>query len=111
MPTFLRMMEILSCSMAGLLPYILLLVYPFRNHLRFKGYLAGFLTFLITAGVLYYDLLSSLGTAPAVLPFPQLRNAALIVLALVALKQSLSGEEKTVILDKDSELARILMGQ
>lgn len=85
MPTFLRMMEILSCSMAGLLPYILLLVYPFRNHLRFKGYLAGFLTFLITAGVLYYDLLSSLGTAPAVLPFPQLRNAALIVLALVSI--------------------------
>ena len=85
MPTFLRMMEILSCSMAGLLPYILLLVYPFRNHLRLKGYLAGFLTFLITAGVLYYDLLSSLGTAPAVLPFPQLRNAALIVLALVSI--------------------------
>ena len=33
------------------------------------------------------------------------------MLALDALKQSLSGEEKTVILDKDSELARILMGQ
>ena len=33
------------------------------------------------------------------------------ILALDALKQSLSGEEKTVILDQDSELARILMGQ
>ena len=32
-------------------------------------------------------------------------------LALDALKQSLTGEEKTVILDKDSELAKILMGQ
>ena len=32
-------------------------------------------------------------------------------LALDALKQSLSGDEKTVILDKDSELAKILMGQ
>ena len=32
------------------------------------------------------------------------------ILALDALKQSLSGEEKTVILDKDSELAKILMG-
>ena len=31
-------------------------------------------------------------------------------LALDALKQSLTGEEKTVILDKDSELAKILMG-
>ena len=32
-------------------------------------------------------------------------------LALDALKQSLTGDEKTVILDKDSELAKILMGQ
>ena len=31
-------------------------------------------------------------------------------LALDALKQSLTGEEKTVILDADSELAQILMG-
>ena len=32
------------------------------------------------------------------------------MLALDALKQSLTGEEKTVILDQDSELAKILMG-
>ena len=32
------------------------------------------------------------------------------VLALDALKQSLNGEEKTIILDKDSELAKILAG-
>ena len=32
------------------------------------------------------------------------------VLALDALKQSLSGDEKTIILDRDSELAKILMG-
>ena len=31
-------------------------------------------------------------------------------LALDALQKSLSGEENTVILDKDSELAKILMG-
>lgn len=85
MPTFLRMMEILSCSIVGLLPYILLVVYPFRNHLRLKGYPAAFLTFLMTVGVLYYDLLSSLGTAPAALSFPQLRSAALLVLALVSI--------------------------
>ena len=30
--------------------------------------------------------------------------------ALEALKKSLTGDEKTVILDADSELARILMG-
>ena len=30
MPTFLRIMEIISCSMAGFLPYILLLVVLFR---------------------------------------------------------------------------------
>ncbi len=32
-------------------------------------------------------------------------------LALDALKQSLAGDEKTVILDQDSELAKILMGK
>ena len=32
------------------------------------------------------------------------------ILALDALKQSLTGEQKTIILDKDSELAKILMG-
>ena len=32
------------------------------------------------------------------------------ILALDALKQSLTGEEKTVILDADSDLAQILMG-
>jgi len=32
------------------------------------------------------------------------------ILALDALKQSLTGEEKTIILDKDSELAKILAG-
>ena len=33
------------------------------------------------------------------------------ILALDALEQSLTGDEKTVILDADSELAQILMGQ
>ena len=32
------------------------------------------------------------------------------ILALDALEKSLTGEDKTVILDKDSELAKILMG-
>ena len=32
------------------------------------------------------------------------------ILALDALKASLNGENKTVILDKDSDLAQILMG-
>ena len=37
MPTFLTISKILGCYMAGLLPYLLLLIYPFRNHLRLKG--------------------------------------------------------------------------
>ena len=39
MPTYFRMMEVLSCSMMDFLPYILLVVYPFRNHLRLKNLL------------------------------------------------------------------------
>ena len=86
MPTFLRMMEILACSIADFLPYILLLIYPFRNHMRLKGYLADFLTFLMTAGVLYYDLLSSLGTAPTAFSFPLMRSAAFLILAIVSIR-------------------------
>ena len=89
MPTFLRMAEILSCSMAGFLPYILLVIYPFRNHMRLKGYLAGFLTLLMTAALLRYDIVSSLGTASAALPFPLVRGAALVVLALLSIRAPL----------------------
>lgn len=41
---------------------------------------------------------------------PEKRDFYEFTLALDALRDSLSGEEKTVILDADSELARILMG-
>lgn len=86
MPTFLRMMEILSCSMAGFLPYILLLIYPFRNHMRLRGYLASLLTLVMTAGLLYYDILCSLGTAPTALPFPLMRGAAFLILAILSIR-------------------------
>ena len=85
MPTFLRMMEILACSMAGFLPYILLVIYPFRNHMRLKGYLAGLLTLPLSAGVLCYDILAALGTAPTAVPFPLMRAAALLVLAVLSI--------------------------
>ena len=89
MPTFLQMAEILSCSMAGFLPYILLVIYPFRNHMRLKGYLAGFLTLIMTAALLRYDLSASLGTAPAALPIPLVQGAALMVLALLSIRAPL----------------------
>ena len=41
---------------------------------------------------------------------PEKREFYEFMLALDALKQSLTGEEKTVILDADSELAKILTG-
>ena len=62
MPTFFRMAEVLACSLADFLPYILLVVYPFRNHMRLKSVLAGLLTLAMTPAVLYYDILSALGT-------------------------------------------------
>ena len=55
MPTYFRMMEVLSCSLMDFLPYLLLIVYPFRNHLRLKSFLAGVLTLVITPALLYYD--------------------------------------------------------
>ena len=85
MPTFLRIMEILSCSMAGFLPYLLLLIYPFRNHLRLKSFLAGLLTLVMTPALLYHDILSALGTAPIAMAFPLLRSAAFLVFALLVI--------------------------
>ena len=86
MPTFLRMMEILACSMAEYLPYLLLVIYPFRNHVRLKSFLAGLLTLLMTPAVLYYDISCALlGTVPVALPFPLLRSAALLLLAVLVI--------------------------
>ncbi len=85
-PTFLRMVEILSCSMAGFLPCLLLLIYPFRNHLRLKSFLAGFLSLAMTPALLYYDILNALGTAPVSYPFPLMRSVVFLVFALVVIR-------------------------
>lgn len=85
MPTFFRMMEVLSCSMADFLPYILLVVYPFRNRTRLKSFLAGFLTLAITPALLYYDITSALGTSPVDIPFPLMRSAVLLVFAVLVI--------------------------
>jgi len=87
MPTFFRMAEVLACSMADFLPYILLVVYPFRNQTRLKSFLAGLLTLVMTPAVLYYDISCALlGTVPAALPFPLMRSAALLVLAVSVIR-------------------------
>lgn len=86
MPTFLRMMEVLSCSMANFLPYLLLVVYPFRNHLRLKNFLAGFLACAIAPAVLYYDVMTALGTAPIAMPYMLLRSGVLLVFAVLVIE-------------------------
>lgn len=88
MPTYLRMMEILGCSLAGFLPYLLLLVYPFRNHLRLKGFPAVFLTFVMAPALLYHDLSAALGTAPVVFSFPLLRSIVFLVFSLLVIHTS-----------------------
>lgn len=89
MPTFFRMSEILFCSMADFLPYILLVVYPFRNHMRLKSFLAGFLTLLMTPVLLYYDISSALGTSPTDLPFPLMRGVVLLVFAVLVIRANI----------------------
>ena len=89
MPTFFRMMEVLSCSMMDFLPYFLLVVYPFRNHLRLKSFLAGFLMLLMTPAVLYYDILSALGTSPVDMPFPLMRSVALLVFSVLVIRANI----------------------
>lgn len=89
MPTYFRMMEVLSCSLADFLPYILLVVYPFRNHARLKGFPAGVLTLVMTPAVLYYDILSALGTSPTAMSFPLMRSAALLLLGVLAIRANI----------------------
>ena len=87
MPTYFRMMVVLSCSMMDFLPYILLVVYPFRNHLRLKSFLAGVLTLVITPALLYYDTSCALlGTAPVGLPYPLLRSLILLVFSVLVIQ-------------------------
>ena len=87
MPTYFRMMEVLSCSMMDFLPYILLVVYPFRNHLRLKSFLAGVLMLIITPALLYYDISCALlGTAPVGLPYPLLRSLILLVFSVLVIR-------------------------
>lgn len=90
MPTFLRMAEVLFCSMAGFLPYLLLVVYPFRNHLRLKNFLAGLLALIIAPSVLYYDVAAALGTAPAAIPYMLMRSAMLLVFAVLVIHANIS---------------------
>ena len=89
MPTFFRMAEVLYCSMVDFLPYLLLVVYPFRNHMRLKSFLAGLLTLVMTPAVLYYDISSALGTSPISLPFPLMRGAALLVFAILVIRANI----------------------
>ena len=90
MPTYFRMMEVLSCSMMDFLPYILLVVYPFRNHLRLKSFLAGLLTLVITPALLHSDISCALlGTAPIALPYLLMRSAVLLVFALLTIRANI----------------------
>ena len=87
-PTFLQMTNVLACSLADFLPYILLVVFPFRNRMRLKSFPAYILTLVITPAVLYCDISRALlGTVPVELPFPLLRAAALLVLAVLAIRE------------------------
>lgn len=86
MPTFLRIMEILSCSMGSFLPYILLLIYPHRNHLWLKGFPAGLLLLLMTPALLYCDISAALGAAPLPIPLRLLLGAAFLLLPLLSAK-------------------------
>lgn len=89
MPSFFRLMEVFYCSLADFIPYLLLVVYPFRNHLRLKNFLAGFLATLMGPALLYYTLTSALGTSTVGLPFPLMRSALLLVFSLLVIRANI----------------------
>lgn len=82
MPTYFQMMGVLSCSVLDFLPCLLLVVYPFRNHLRLKSFLAGVLSLVIAPVLLYADVSRALlGTVFLGLPVPLLRSILLLIFA------------------------------
>lgn len=85
MPTFLQMALVLFGSLAGFLPYLLLILYPFRNHMRFKGIPAGALSVVAVPALLYLDAAAAFGTAqPLPAPLPQV--LILLVFAIVSIQ-------------------------
>lgn len=56
-----RILEILTCSLAGFLPYMLLMVYPFRDRLRFSSSLTALFTALMAVIRIGCDLAAGLG--------------------------------------------------
>lgn len=86
MPTFLRMAEILFCSMADFLPYLMLLFYPWRNHMRLRGFIAGLLTLPLAAVVLYSDVHGALGMPALSVSLVLLRSGAYLLMVLVSVR-------------------------
>lgn len=60
MPSPFRVLEILVYSLSAFLPYVLLTVYPFRNHLRFGNSATACLTALLAAIQLTADVMLGL---------------------------------------------------
>ena len=84
MPTFLKMAQVLLCSASGFFPCLLLLIYPFRNHLRLKGIIAGALSFALIPLVVYRDVTAALAETP---PLPPLLLAlGFLVFAVAAVR-------------------------
>ena len=87
MPTYFQMMGVLSCSVLDFLPCLLLVVYPFRNHLRLKSFLAGVLSLVIAPVLLYADVSRALlGTVFLGLPVPLLRSILLLIFAIALIQ-------------------------
>lgn len=72
-----RILEILLCSLIGFLPYVLLMIYPFRNRLRFGNGLTAGLTALAAILTMGCDLAAGVGT---------IGNTGLVILLNLVIK-------------------------
>lgn len=77
-----RILEILACSLASFLPFVLLMTYPFRNNLRATGFLVTLAT-MVQMGL---DLAIGLGILDHTAPVTLIVLGVYILLSLILIR-------------------------
>lgn len=101
MPSPFRILEILTCSLASFLPFVMLLTYPFRHHLR----ATGFLTSLAAVLQMVYDLAIGLGLLQHTPTTSAIVLGVHMLLALLLIRASFGKKLFTILTTVNSAIA------
>lgn len=96
-----RILEILTCSLAMFLPFVMLMTYPFRNNLR----ATGFLTSLAAVLQMVYNLALGLGIIKDTPTVPLIMLGIHMLLGLVLIRASAGKKLFTILTTVNSAIA------